>query len=253
MTITAKEQVGIRQGQPGRQAMTTSELAIQVDMDPGSRVWRIRFSVQDQPAVRRPQGATSMRVYVPTDVIPADESQLARLVSASDLDALPPSVLMSVTAQFSADLATSDPRSVVLFSRESRWAGIVAAAIEDLTGHRPTVTQLDRARRAQIARIVDQYSGDLRLNPDTIAAALGVSRRTVYLAAESLGGVAEYLRSVRVWRAIARIEDPDDDATLESIARDCGFSSPRRLCRSVQSELGINPASLRAQVRRRSN
>lgn len=109
---------------------------------------------------------------------------------------------------------------------------------------------VDRARRAQISRIIRQYSDDPRLTPETLAAAMGISRRTLYLAAEPLGGLAEYLRSVRAARAIERIEDPTENASLEAIALESGFTSPRRMARAIQSELGVNPTSLRHRARR---
>lgn len=229
-------------------AAVPRELEIIVDTEPGSADWHVAFAVQEQPAVRRPQAMTSLRIHVPLEVIPASAHDLQRLVDASAADALPASVLTAVTAQVAADLSVSVAK-VALFAREPRWAAVVARAVEELTGRRAAVSLIDRARRAQISRIIRQYSDDARLTPETMAAAMGISRRTLYLAAEPLGGLAEYLRSVRAARAIERIEDPTENASLEAIALESGFTSPRRMARAIQSELGVNPTSLRLRAR----
>jgi AraC-like DNA-binding protein len=225
------------------------ELAILVDTEPGSADWHVSFAVQEQPAARRPQAMTSLRIHVPLEVIPASTHDLHLLVEASSAGTLPPSVLAAVTAQVSADLSAGAAKAG-LFAREPRWAAVVARAVEELTGRRAAVALVDRARRVQISRIIRQYSDDPRLTPETMAAAMGISRRTLYLAAEPLGGLAEYLRSVRAARAIERIEDPAEDASLEAIALESGFTSPRRMARAIQSELGVNPTSLRHRARR---
>ncbi|MGN6502847.1 MAG: helix-turn-helix domain-containing protein [Pseudolysinimonas sp.] len=230
-------------------AAAPRELEIIVDTESGSADWRVAFAVQEQPAVRRPQAMTSLRIHVPLEVIPASASDLRLLVHASAVDALPDSVLAAVTAQVTADLSVSAAKTG-LFAREPRWAAVVVRAVEELTGHRAAVSLVDRARRAQISRIIRQYSDDPRLTPETMADAMGISRRTLYLAAEPLGGLAEYLRSVRAARAIERIEDPTESASLEVIARESGFTSPRRMTRAIQSELGVNPTSLRLRARK---
>lgn len=83
-------------------AAVPRELAIIVDTEPGSAEWHVGFAVQEQPAVRRPQVMTSLRVHVPLEVIPASPHDLQRLVEASAADALPVSVLTAVTAQVTA-------------------------------------------------------------------------------------------------------------------------------------------------------
>jgi AraC-like DNA-binding protein len=189
---------------------------------------------------------TSMRIHIPVEVIPAASGDLERLVEAGERGALPATVVDAVMAQVSSDLAPNG--RVALFSREARWAAVIASAIEQVAGRRAPVAELDRARRAQIVRLIEQHSDDPRLSPETIAAALGVSRRTLYLAAEPLGGIAECLRGVRAWRAIERIEDPTDRSSLQVIARESGFTSHRRMTRAINAELGISPAALRTRV-----
>jgi AraC-like DNA-binding protein len=241
VTIVAELVPGVRSG--------SQELVILVDAYHGTGGWGVRFAVQDQPALRRDRAMTSMRVHLPIDMIPVDRRSLDRLVVASDQNALPAWVVDAVTSHMAADLDSSSDRAA-RFSREASWAALVGSAAEALSARRASIAVVERARRRQFAHIVDQHSGDAALTPDSLAAALGVSRRTLYVLAEPLGGVAEYLRGVRAWRAIERLQDPDDTSILASIARLTGFSSLRRMTRAVQSEIGVTPTALRAEVLR---
>ena len=60
---------------------------------------------------------------------------------------------------------------------------------------------------------------DAALTPDAIARALGVSRRTLYLLTADLGGLADYIRTIRVLRALDLLQDPGCELSLQEIAR----------------------------------
>jgi len=74
---------------------------------------------------------------------------------------------------------------------------------------------------------------------------LGTNRRTVNSALKStLGvGVAEYLRNLRLGRALTLLEKSDE--TLDAIAEECGFNSTRTFLRAFKERYNITPTRFR--------
>ena len=114
-----------------------------------------------------------------------------------------------------------------------------------VSGRRPSAEQLAVARRAQVARIVERHCADSALTPDAIARALGVSRRTLYLLTADLGGLADYIRTIRVLRALDLLQDPACELSLQEIARLTGFPSPKAMSRALVRLVGDSPGRLR--------
>lgn len=115
-------------------------------------------------------------------------------------------------------------------------------AFEQHTGDRDprfaAVTQYIRARLA-----------DPNLNTHTIAEELRISRRTLQSLFEAEGGVAGYIRRLRlaaVLRLITR--DADQVPDLEAVAELTGLGSRRTLERAMRQVYGLTPRQARAHV-----
>jgi AraC-like DNA-binding protein len=111
-----------------------------------------------------------------------------------------------------------------------------------LDGPRDTVALLDRAKETITARLADP-----RLNPDHVAALLGVSRRYLYaLFATDVGPIAGYIRSQRLERARALlVAAPPDALSVADVAASCGFADPAHFSRLFRRAYGASPAQYR--------
>ena len=109
--------------------------------------------------------------------------------------------------------------------------------VQKLTGVTPPPDAVNRARIAQAERVIERFSGDPRLSPETLADALAISRRTLYsLETAFPGGIGEQIRLARISAACRLLSDPEwAGATVETIARRSGFSSAQRLRRALAS------------------
>lgn len=98
--------------------------------------------------------------------------------------------------------------------------------------------------------MVDRFAHDPRLNSETIAEGIGVSRRTLYdLTETDQGGISERIRVARARRALAMLQEPDA-APVPEIAELCGFSSEKQLRRTLHAVYGVTPASVRSAALR---
>jgi AraC-like DNA-binding protein len=190
-------------------------------------------------------GPAELRVLVPIELVATDGRCIDQLVEASDAGTLPAEVVELVVAQFQADLSARLAGDEPLFVMEARWAAVVVACACAATGRRPSAERLADARRAQVARIVERHCADVALTPDTIARALGVSRRTLYLLTAHLGGLADYIRTIRALRALDLLQDPACELSLQQIARQTGFASPKAMSRALIRLVGVSPGRLR--------
>ncbi|HTL42677.1 MAG TPA: helix-turn-helix transcriptional regulator [Pseudolysinimonas sp.] len=216
------------------------EIAVESD-DTGLRV---RFTRQAASGDASP-GPAELRVLVPLELVAADERCIDQLVAASDAGTLPPEIVEVVVAQFQADLSARLSGDEPAFVLEVHWAAVVATCVCAVSRRRPSAERLTDARRAQVARIVDRYCADAALTPDAIARALGVSRRTLYLLTAHLGGLADYIRTIRVLRALDLLQDPACELSLQQIAQQTGFPSPKAMSRALVRLVGDSPGRLR--------
>ncbi|MGX5680899.1 helix-turn-helix domain-containing protein [Schumannella luteola] len=197
--------------------------------------WPREFSTGDWRAIV---------VRVPEAMIPAAPADLRRVAARGNLLALPGVAAPLVDR---ARAMVDDAEVVPPFSDEVWWARAVSDVVTRVTGIPPAPSVVARARRAQVERIVARYSGDRRLSPETIAAAIGVSRRSLYeLAEPQFGGISEYIRTARTMRAMRMLADETlRDRSSAEIASAAGFSSAKHMTRALLAHNGISPASLR--------
>lgn len=90
---------------------------------------------------------------------------------------------------------------------------------------------------------------DANLAVDTLDAAglmrrFGVSRSMLCRAFESAGGVANYVRTRRLERAVLRLSE-DAHCNITDMLYEIGFTSPRQFQRAFRSHFGMSPMQWR--------
>jgi AraC-like DNA-binding protein len=105
-----------------------------------------------------------------------------------------------------------------------------------------TDARLARARRYIASRIEDP-----ELTPDTVAAELRVSRRTLYAWFEPVGqSPGAYIQQTRLDRCRRALLEADSrDKTITRIAFDYGFSDMAHFSRLFKAAYGVGPREYR--------
>lgn len=84
------------------------------------------------------------------------------------------------------------------------------------------------------------------LSPQTICAALRVSRAHLYRAFEQHGGVNSYIQDQRLMLAYRELRNPANrHETIGAIAYRCGFASDAHFSQSFREVFGVRPRSVR--------
>lgn len=101
-------------------------------------------------------------------------------------------------------------------------------------------------RFAKVREYVMRNIEDEDLSVDDIAFAVHVSRRTLYHICSKRGTTpARLVRQVRLERAYAEINDPENEDQITVIAFDCGFNDCSRFSRLFKARFGLSPKDLR--------
>ncbi len=144
------------------------------------------------------------------------------------------------------DPQACDPVSAEAFC--TSIAGLMLAAAKSAGDVRETRTdaRLARARRYIASRIEDP-----ELTPDTVAAELRVSRRTLYAWFEPVGqSPGAYIQQTRLDRCRRALLDSDSrDKTITRIAFDNGFSDMAHFSRLFKAAYGAGPREYRRRSR----
>lgn len=84
------------------------------------------------------------------------------------------------------------------------------------------------------------------LDPDGVAAALGISRSRLYAAFQRSGGVAAYIRDLRLRRCFSDLRAARNaDLTVAEVAFRWGFSSAPVFTRAFRDRFGCSPSEVR--------
>lgn len=193
-----------------------------------------------------PGGSTFLVVQVFSDLIPCAPAELDAVLELGELSVFPQAALPTLGLMRDLANALVDD-GYPPYAIEATWARGLGQLVLRLTGVQPSPDVVNRARIAQAERIIERFSGDERLSPDTLADALGISRRTLYgLETAFPGGISEQIRLTRIDAARRLLGDPAwATATVEHIARRSGFSSAQRLRRALASADLASPEKLR--------
>lgn len=103
------------------------------------------------------------------------------------------------------------------------------------------------ALRDRVMRYIDAHLGSPELSPDSICAALRMSRPHLYRACREYGGVARLIQTRRLRRAAIDLGRHDKrQQTIGAIALDCGFGSEAHFSRTFRETFGIRPRDARS-------
>ena len=88
--------------------------------------------------------------------------------------------------------------------------------------------------------------GSVDLNPRQAALDLGVSRSKLYACFAIYGGVYNYVRDMRLRKALGMLKDPlRQRSSIYDIALECGFSSDASFIRAFREKYDVTPGELR--------
>ena len=125
------------------------------------------------------------------------------------------------------------------------WISLMNMLVRSLRGEDIDGTDTAQARRLQIQRYVRAHLSDPRLSPARIAAALHVSRRTLYTAMSSGDdGVAAEIRRQRLERAREMLLDPTQTLSVAEIAASVGLPHAAHFSRLFRARYGHSPSQL---------
>ncbi len=126
-----------------------------------------------------------------------------------------------------------------------------AVALSDAAGTTPTSESVARFNRQRVLNVVDQNLDNPDLSVAFVAAALGVSTRTIQkLFASDSPPLSARIRAARIDRAKRALSDPRrDHLTIARIANDLGFGSPTQFARVFKAASGYSPSEFRATQR----
>jgi AraC-like DNA-binding protein len=101
-------------------------------------------------------------------------------------------------------------------------------------------------------RFIELNLADPNLNADRIASDCAMSRASLYRLFEPMGGVAAYIRLLRMRRALFELSRMDGvDARVAAVALRCGYENATSFTRAFQASFGVPPTAVRLSVQRR--
>ncbi len=100
--------------------------------------------------------------------------------------------------------------------------------------------------------VIEENLADPALNADWIAQRCAMSRASLYRLFEPSGGVAAYIRLVRMRRALFELSRADrSDARVAAVALRCGYANATSFTRAFQATFGVSPMAVRLSAQRR--
>ncbi|MGP1276364.1 MAG: helix-turn-helix domain-containing protein [Caulobacterales bacterium] len=106
---------------------------------------------------------------------------------------------------------------------------------------------VDHALLLKAQVFIKENLGLPALGPDLVAQASGVSRARLYRLFEPCGGIAAYIREMRLRRAFTDLASPSNlHRQVAEIAFQYGFSDAAHFSRSFRARFGIAPSDIRA-------
>jgi AraC-like DNA-binding protein len=101
--------------------------------------------------------------------------------------------------------------------------------------------------KERVRQAIRRHIGSARLTPERLAAAAGLSRSALYRMFEAEGGVASYIRDVRLAFAHAALRDPRHaHRGIAELAEAHGFPDPSPFSRAFRQAYGMTPGEVRA-------
>lgn len=118
----------------------------------------------------------------------------------------------------------------------------------------PTAAALERARpqveavmRSRIERFLLEQLASPELSPELVADRFHLSRAALYRMFAPHGGVARYVRELRLDRAARALADPAQrHRAVRDVAEEHGFECPAHFSRLFRERFGVTPGQARA-------
>ncbi|WP_237478411.1 helix-turn-helix domain-containing protein [Lichenibacterium dinghuense] len=104
-------------------------------------------------------------------------------------------------------------------------------------------------QRARGEAYIDAHLHDRDLDVNRVAAALGLSRATLYRAFAPVDGVARQILRRRLKRLQAALAAPGELRSVAALGFDLGFASESHCSRAFKSAFGVTPGQFRAAAR----
>lgn len=189
-------------------------------------------------------GATkSIRIFLSRDKF----ADIAELLDASNLNP-PDSALSQVLVEYICTIERFLGRlqfnelSIVAES----FTQLLTAALDPISENLHAAEKVISKSRLNLARrFIQRNLTSPTLNSRTLIQALGVSRRQLYYLFERHGGIANYIRRMRLAASCRAIADAADNRLISSIAYSYGYLDPTLFSRQFQAEFGFSPTEAR--------
>lgn len=112
---------------------------------------------------------------------------------------------------------------------------------------RPRANLVSRDVRTELDEIIARKIGSANLSGDSLAQALGVSRRTLYNHLSDVGGgLAAYVKTCRLRQAAKLLRQTHWSVT--TVATECGFENLSHFTRCFKAEYGMTPRQFRTEI-----
>lgn len=172
---------------------------------------------------------------------------------ASQLDAAQGLVLETALGRLLADFLHNLARSLpdlqpadLPHVTEAARAMIGACVVPTSDRLHAAADQIDAARLEKVRRLIRRNIESPALDTGLLCAGLGISRTQLYRLLQGEGGVAHYIRKLRLEACRARLADPSTRGTIGEIAERVGFDNPSQFSRAFRREFGLSPSEARA-------
>ncbi|HUN34509.1 MAG TPA: AraC family transcriptional regulator [Trebonia sp.] len=137
-----------------------------------------------------------------------------------------------------------DPKAVSVLAPHA--VGLVTSALSLASGTRPTEQSSAALTRERVQQFIRRQASDSSLDADGVAAACGISRRTLFRALSEAEGTTftALLRQVRVENMRRALRDRPD-RPLAILGQECGFAGEAQMYRAFREVTGTTPAAYR--------
>ncbi len=195
-----------------------------------------------------PRGLVTIQVNVPRTALALSEQTLDRIVARQPLEAAPVylhlihPLLLGMTGQLEtlAGCPAEEFRAV--------WVSLVTMLMHSLDDTPTDGSDHAAALRFRAWQYVDRHLADPDLDPASVAAALYVSRRTLYQAMSDNGeGIAAGIRHRRLQQARELLLRPElRGFSIAQLGAAAGLPRPAHFSRLYRAEFGESPQATRA-------
>lgn len=195
---------------------------------------------------RVPANMRGIQVDLPRAKIPISDTQLAELPNARLAGDPVFTTLVRPTLTATAGNLAKLARFQQLDRLADVWTSLMTMLIASAADTDAGEQELGPARRLHATTYIAAHLADPDLTPATVAAALHISRRTLYNSLDAgANGIAAQIRTARLAAARTKLVDQTNHDTIADIAAQVGLTNPAHFSRAFHREYGDSPRELR--------